>query len=119
MCRSVGLVGLVAVTPSTSTPVGVGVTEGESMGDSEPQVTVYADLEPEVGDTIVFEPHFRATNGLYIESPRILTKATLRRAMRTRTRPITRDGDRSRDQRKYGEGGRCDVSALESARCVG
>lgn len=44
-------------TPAVAVPIGTTVAVGDSMGHDEPHLLVYADLEPTVGDVVVFESH--------------------------------------------------------------
>lgn len=52
---TISTLGVVALTPEHELPVGTAVTYGDSMGHDEPQVILYVDVAPEVGDTIVFD----------------------------------------------------------------
>lgn len=50
----VAVLAVVALTPAYGLPVGTGVTSGDSMGNDGTRVTVFVDVEPEIGDVIVF-----------------------------------------------------------------
>lgn len=46
---------IAALSPSTTLPVGLSVATGPSMGEDVPEASVYVDIEPEVGDVIVYD----------------------------------------------------------------
>lgn len=52
---AVGTFGVAALTPDHALPVGTGIADGDSMGHDEAQFVLYADVEPSVGDQIVWE----------------------------------------------------------------
>jgi hypothetical protein len=52
---SVVLSGWMLATPSTSVPIGTTVATGDSMGYEGPRLVVYADVDVEQGDVVVFE----------------------------------------------------------------
>ena len=65
ICTAVLTLAWVAATPSTAIPIGITVTEGESMGhDREGELLIYeAVTEPSINDTVVF---YSETNREYV-----------------------------------------------------
>ncbi|NHN49978.1 hypothetical protein G9464_20630 [Halostella sp. JP-L12] len=52
---AVGGVLIAALSPSTALPMGVTTQTGPSMGHDEPQASVYVDIQPDVGDVVIFK----------------------------------------------------------------
>ncbi|RZH67911.1 S26 family signal peptidase [Natrinema altunense] len=56
----------VFLTPSTATPVGVVISEDDSMGATGPNLNIYADIEPETGDIVVFHEAYPLTESDWV-----------------------------------------------------
>lgn len=53
-------------TPSTTIPVGVAVSDGGSMGSTEPNLNVYIKHDPSAGDIVVFREDYPLTDSDWV-----------------------------------------------------